>query len=142
MAINLFHIFVFLFRFITQILLLGLKYEELSWDLAKPSSTDDPDCLPCIFIQVNRKVFIFACSFFSSLVSWQLHWKRISKPIKWNRNKFSIKRIRAGGFFSLKAFSHKFRWGSSNSVYFHQMVEPSPSISIYFEHTICWFSNE
>lgn len=41
---------------ILQILLLGLKYEELSWDLAKPSATDDPDCLPCIFIQVNKKL--------------------------------------------------------------------------------------
>lgn len=36
-----------------QTLLLGLKYEELSWDFAKPSAIDDPDCLPCIFIQVH-----------------------------------------------------------------------------------------
>lgn len=45
-----------------QTLLLGLRYDELSWDLAKPSATDDPDCLPCIFIQVGfvrTKVHIF-----------------------------------------------------------------------------------
>ncbi|XP_054261320.1 FERM domain-containing protein 8 isoform X3 [Macrosteles quadrilineatus] len=33
------------------ILLLGLKFEEMSWDFAKPSQEDNPDCLPCIFIQ-------------------------------------------------------------------------------------------
>ncbi|XP_055621460.1 AF4/FMR2 family member lilli [Toxorhynchites rutilus septentrionalis] len=32
-------------------LLLGLKYEELSWDYAKPSNVNDPECLPCIFLQ-------------------------------------------------------------------------------------------
>ncbi|XP_067003872.2 putative FERM domain-containing protein FRMD8P1 isoform X4 [Anabrus simplex] len=32
-------------------LLLGLKYEELSWDFAKPSQEDNPDCLPCLFLQ-------------------------------------------------------------------------------------------
>ncbi|KAG8302735.1 FERM domain-containing protein 8 [Homalodisca vitripennis] len=32
-------------------LLLGLKFEEMSWDFAKPSQEDNPDCLPCIFIQ-------------------------------------------------------------------------------------------
>ncbi|GLV40191.1 Band4.1 inhibitor LRP interactor [Carabus blaptoides fortunei] len=32
-------------------LLLGLQYEELSWDHAKPSKEDDPNCLPCIFLQ-------------------------------------------------------------------------------------------
>lgn len=31
--------------------LLGLKFEDLSWDFAKPSQEDNPDCLPCIFIQ-------------------------------------------------------------------------------------------
>lgn len=39
-----------------QTLLLGLRYEELSWDFAKPSTTDDIDCLPCIFIQVSSLV--------------------------------------------------------------------------------------
>lgn len=34
-----------------QQLLLGLKFEEMSWDFAKPSQEDNPDCLPCIFIQ-------------------------------------------------------------------------------------------
>lgn len=34
-------------------MLLGLRYEELSWDFAKPSTTDDIDCMPCIFIQVS-----------------------------------------------------------------------------------------
>ncbi|CAO1418753.1 unnamed protein product [Diamesa tonsa] len=33
-------------------LLLGLKYDDLSWDFGKPpSANDDPECLPCIFIQ-------------------------------------------------------------------------------------------
>ncbi|XP_038106892.1 FERM domain-containing protein 8 isoform X3 [Culex quinquefasciatus] len=32
-------------------LLLGLKYDELSWDYAKPSNVNDPECLPCIFLQ-------------------------------------------------------------------------------------------
>ncbi|XP_059473278.1 FERM domain-containing protein 8 isoform X2 [Neocloeon triangulifer] len=32
-------------------ILLGLKYEELSWEYARPSQEDSPDCLPCLFIQ-------------------------------------------------------------------------------------------
>uniref|UniRef100_A0A182J508 FERM domain-containing protein 8 n=1 Tax=Anopheles atroparvus TaxID=41427 RepID=A0A182J508_ANOAO len=32
-------------------LLLGLKYEEFSWEYAKPSNANDPECLPCIFLQ-------------------------------------------------------------------------------------------
>ncbi|KAK6635812.1 hypothetical protein RUM44_001066 [Polyplax serrata] len=32
-------------------LLLGLKYKDMSWDYAKPSQEDNPDCLPCLFIQ-------------------------------------------------------------------------------------------
>nr|XP_029712687.1 uncharacterized protein LOC109412399 [Aedes albopictus]XP_029712688.1 uncharacterized protein LOC109412399 [Aedes albopictus]XP_029712689.1 uncharacterized protein LOC109412399 [Aedes albopictus]XP_029712690.1 uncharacterized protein LOC109412399 [Aedes albopictus]XP_029712692.1 uncharacterized protein LOC109412399 [Aedes albopictus] len=32
-------------------LLLGLKYEELSWDYAKPSNVNDPECMQCIFLQ-------------------------------------------------------------------------------------------
>ncbi|XP_065222741.1 FERM domain-containing protein 8 isoform X2 [Planococcus citri] len=31
-------------------LLLGLKYEDFSWELGKPHKSN-PDCLPCIFIQ-------------------------------------------------------------------------------------------
>lgn len=34
-----------------QVSLLGLKFEDLSWDFANPSQEDNPDCLPCIFIQ-------------------------------------------------------------------------------------------
>lgn len=34
-----------------QVSLLGLKFEDLSWDFAKPSQEDNPDCLPCIFVQ-------------------------------------------------------------------------------------------
>lgn len=37
-------------------LLLGLRYEEFSWDLAKPSS-DDTECLPCIFLEVSHFKF-------------------------------------------------------------------------------------
>lgn len=32
-------------------MLLGLKYEELSWEFARPSKEDDPNCLPCLFLQ-------------------------------------------------------------------------------------------
>ncbi|KAK9745163.1 FERM central domain [Popillia japonica] len=31
--------------------LLGLRYEELSWDYARPSKEDDLNCFPCIFLQ-------------------------------------------------------------------------------------------
>ena len=34
-----------------QVILLGLKFEELSWDYAKPSQENNEDCLPCLFIQ-------------------------------------------------------------------------------------------
>ncbi|KAJ6638743.1 FERM domain-containing protein 8 [Pseudolycoriella hygida] len=34
-------------------LILGLRYEELSWDYGKPSVSDDPECLSCIFIQFD-----------------------------------------------------------------------------------------
>lgn len=33
------------------VILLGLKFEELSWDYAKPSQENNEDCLPCLFIQ-------------------------------------------------------------------------------------------
>lgn len=37
-----------------QTLLLGLKYEELCWDLGKPSGPgEDPDSMSCIFIQFD-----------------------------------------------------------------------------------------
>ncbi|XP_063978476.1 putative FERM domain-containing protein FRMD8P1 [Diachasmimorpha longicaudata] len=32
-------------------LLLGLKYPNLSWEMAKPSDENNPDCLPCLFLQ-------------------------------------------------------------------------------------------
>lgn len=32
-------------------MLLGLKYEDLSWEYAKPSKEDDPNCFPCLFLQ-------------------------------------------------------------------------------------------
>ncbi|XP_032674620.1 putative FERM domain-containing protein FRMD8P1 [Odontomachus brunneus] len=32
-------------------LLLGLKYSELSWEMAKPSDENNLDCLPCLFLQ-------------------------------------------------------------------------------------------
>merc|ERR1711990_1092459 len=36
---------------INVVVLLGLKFEELSWDYAKPSQENNEDCLPCLFIQ-------------------------------------------------------------------------------------------
>ncbi|XP_076656639.1 FERM domain-containing protein 8 Bili [Halictus rubicundus] len=32
-------------------LLLGLRYSELSWEMAKPSDEGNLDCLPCLFLQ-------------------------------------------------------------------------------------------
>ncbi|XP_069969145.1 FERM domain-containing protein 8 isoform X2 [Bactrocera oleae] len=34
-------------------LLIGLRYEDLSWDFAKPRVNNDPDCQTCIFIQFD-----------------------------------------------------------------------------------------
>ncbi|KAK9884110.1 hypothetical protein WA026_005064 [Henosepilachna vigintioctopunctata] len=31
--------------------LLGLRYEDFSWEYARPSKEDDPNCLPCLFLQ-------------------------------------------------------------------------------------------
>ena len=41
----------FLLLVFVQVVLLGLKFEELSWDYAKPSQENNEDCLPCLFIQ-------------------------------------------------------------------------------------------
>uniref|UniRef100_A0A6P7FPK1 FERM domain-containing protein 8 n=1 Tax=Diabrotica virgifera virgifera TaxID=50390 RepID=A0A6P7FPK1_DIAVI len=35
------------------VLLLGLKFEEFSWEYARPSKEENPNCLPCLFIQFN-----------------------------------------------------------------------------------------
>ncbi|CAH1365695.1 unnamed protein product [Tenebrio molitor] len=32
-------------------LLLGLRFEELSWEYARPSKEEDSNCLPCLFVQ-------------------------------------------------------------------------------------------
>lgn len=32
-------------------MLLGLRYEELSWECARPSNEANEDCLPCLFLQ-------------------------------------------------------------------------------------------
>lgn len=34
-----------------QTVLVGLKYEEMSWDFARPSREEDPNCFPCLFLQ-------------------------------------------------------------------------------------------
>jgi len=36
---------------VAVVVLLGLKFEELSWDYAKPSQENNEDCLPCLFLQ-------------------------------------------------------------------------------------------
>ena len=41
----------FAYTILHQVVLLGLKFEELSWDYAKPSQENNEDCLPCLFIQ-------------------------------------------------------------------------------------------
>ncbi len=43
--------FKFILQLFSQVILLGLKLEELSWDYAKPSQENNEDCLPCLFIQ-------------------------------------------------------------------------------------------
>uniref|UniRef100_A0A1S4MXK8 FERM domain-containing protein 8 n=1 Tax=Pediculus humanus subsp. corporis TaxID=121224 RepID=A0A1S4MXK8_PEDHC len=42
---------VYIIDHIQCTLLLGLKYKDMSWDYAKPSQENNPDCLPCLFIQ-------------------------------------------------------------------------------------------
>ncbi|GAB6024448.1 hypothetical protein CHUAL_009607 [Chamberlinius hualienensis] len=32
-------------------ILLGLRYQDLSWDSARPSNENNPNCLPCLFLQ-------------------------------------------------------------------------------------------
>ncbi|XP_018563861.1 FERM domain-containing protein 8 [Anoplophora glabripennis] len=32
-------------------ILLGLRFEEFSWEYARPSKEEDPNCLPCLFVQ-------------------------------------------------------------------------------------------
>ncbi|ALC47930.1 Bili [Drosophila busckii] len=44
---------VFIIDCYENTLLLGLRYEDMSWDYAKPSSSDDPECLTCIFLQFD-----------------------------------------------------------------------------------------
>ncbi|TDG38387.1 hypothetical protein AWZ03_015191 [Drosophila navojoa] len=44
---------VFIIDCFENTLLLGLRYEDLSWDYAKPSATDDLECLTCIFLQFD-----------------------------------------------------------------------------------------
>ncbi|CAG9863625.1 unnamed protein product [Phyllotreta striolata] len=38
---------------IKYVLLLGLKFEEFSWEYARPSREENPNCLPCLFVQFN-----------------------------------------------------------------------------------------
>ncbi|CAG9820882.1 unnamed protein product [Phaedon cochleariae] len=33
------------------VILLGLRLEEFSWEFARPSREEDPNCLPCLFLQ-------------------------------------------------------------------------------------------
>ncbi|XP_034115732.1 uncharacterized protein LOC117575577 [Drosophila albomicans] len=44
---------VFIIDCYEHTLLLGLRYEDMSWDYAKPSASDDPECLTCIFLQFD-----------------------------------------------------------------------------------------
>ena len=40
-----------LYFIIQQNVLLGMRYEDFSWDYARPSEERNEDCLPCLFIQ-------------------------------------------------------------------------------------------
>ena len=44
-------LFCCVFNSLGKVVLLGLKYTEMSWDFAKPLRDNDPDCLPCLFLQ-------------------------------------------------------------------------------------------
>ncbi|XP_063706200.1 FERM domain-containing protein 8 [Culicoides brevitarsis] len=44
---------IFIIDHAESTLLLGLRYEEFSWDFAKPNNPDDPECLPCIFLEFD-----------------------------------------------------------------------------------------
>ncbi|XP_055905531.1 FERM domain-containing protein 8 [Eupeodes corollae] len=44
---------IFIIDPVEYTLLLGLRYEDLSWDFAKPSASDDPECQTCIFLQFD-----------------------------------------------------------------------------------------
>lgn len=35
----------------SQTVLLGLRYQDLSWDSARPVQENNPDCLSCLFLQ-------------------------------------------------------------------------------------------
>lgn len=49
-----FYLSLILINSLLQTLLLGLKYEELCWDLGKPSGPgEDPDSMSCIFVQFD-----------------------------------------------------------------------------------------
>lgn len=37
--------------FLLQTILLGVRFEEFSWEYARPSKEEEPDCLPCLFVQ-------------------------------------------------------------------------------------------
>nr|CAD7578515.1 unnamed protein product [Timema californicum] len=53
-------------------LLLGLKYEEMSWDFAKPSQEDNLECLPCIFIQFMVLDILVLAFFARAALKWLL----------------------------------------------------------------------
>ncbi|XP_022160586.1 FERM domain-containing protein 8 [Myzus persicae] len=42
---------VYILDTVENSLLLGLKYQDFSWEFAKPSQEDNDHCLPCIFLQ-------------------------------------------------------------------------------------------
>ncbi|XP_064556865.1 uncharacterized protein Bili isoform X3 [Drosophila montana] len=44
---------VFIIDCFENTLLLGLRYEDMSWDYAKPSASEDSECLTCIFLQFD-----------------------------------------------------------------------------------------
>ncbi|EDV93886.1 FERM domain-containing protein 8 [Drosophila grimshawi] len=44
---------IFIIDCVENTLLLGLRYEDMSWDYAKPSDSEDSECLTCIFLQFD-----------------------------------------------------------------------------------------
>ncbi|XP_050531247.1 putative FERM domain-containing protein FRMD8P1 [Daktulosphaira vitifoliae] len=42
---------VYILDIVENCLLLGLKYQDFSWEFAKPSQENNEHCLPCIFLQ-------------------------------------------------------------------------------------------
>ena len=69
-----------------QKFLLYLRYQDVSWEYAEPQDKDNPDCMPCLFLQfaarengeeVTKLLQIFSreviCGNEYNLIDWNQH---------------------------------------------------------------------